>query len=684
MNRLQFIRWNLIFIVSGFLLKNSLPVAATTYYVAPDGSDNYKGTIASPWGTWQKAFSTAVAGDIVYFRGGTYYSAGTSTWPKIDPHGYVPLGHSGTPTQPICFYNYPGETPILDCSEQFSISSIISGIEIIKAHDIKFKGLTICNVFQREQAKLAQGITLSFTSNLSFENMTVHDISGRGMYASIIVGYYDGNLTPDTIKSDTTRWINCDFYNLCDSLSASPGDAADGMKGIFNGRTSVSYPNSYWYLYGCRFWNYTDDGADLGGHGIVVLDHCWASSTHKYWNYCHASGWDMEGNGFKEGGRFVQFVMSDSSAPINWRIIKNCVAANCVGAGFYDLDYIPYYRTNALIYNNTSYNNKIGFYGLENYSYRPRTTILRNNIAYKNSDYPAAFYRPSIYPESNNTWAATQQVNDWPGWVTNPNVTVTDNDFISLDTTQIYSARKSDHSLPDITFLHLAKVSDLIDAGIDVGLPISGKSPYMGAFEYTIPLPVVLNNQVFNVKEENYPADSIGKVIATPGDYTQTLIYQIISGNDSGFFAIDTLTGNLTIINKRIFDYASLEYNLTIQVQVVGETTVSSSAIVTVNLEKSNTINSLLQSEIREPSFKVYPNPTNGIFNVAYKDICQGSAKLTIFDNTGKIIYEENYAPTISEFSQQYDLSNVSSGIYFVILKTGDKIYCQHLVIHSH
>ncbi len=37
--------------------------------------------------------------------------------------------------------------------------------------------------------------------------------------------------------------------------------------------------------------------------------------------------------------------------------------------------------------------------------------------------------------------------------------------------------------LPDITFGRLATGSDLIDAGVNVGLPFSGSAPDIGVFE---------------------------------------------------------------------------------------------------------------------------------------------------------------------------------------------------------
>lgn len=82
---------------------------AATYYV--DGaslggscSDSNNGTaLTTPWCTIQKAATTAVAGDTVYIRGGTYRET-------------VTIANSGTSGNPITFTAYSGETPIVNAA----------------------------------------------------------------------------------------------------------------------------------------------------------------------------------------------------------------------------------------------------------------------------------------------------------------------------------------------------------------------------------------------------------------------------------------------------------------------------------------------------------------------------------------------------------------------------------------
>jgi hypothetical protein len=62
-------------------------------------------------------------------------------------------------------------------------------------------------------------------------------------------------------------------------------------------------------------------------------------------------------------------------------------------------------------------------------------------------------------------------------------VQVNDEDFAGLAEEELTKPRQLNGDLPQISFLRLAKESDLIDRGEDVGLPFAGRSPDLGAFE---------------------------------------------------------------------------------------------------------------------------------------------------------------------------------------------------------
>ena len=463
----------------------SLVGSAKTYYVAPSGgNDLYPGSKTQPWATWQRAFETAVAGDTVYFRGGVWYpksAAYGNNITYISPD--IQIGHNGEPGNPICFFNYPGESPVLDCRYVYTKGAFNTGLQIDDVHWINWKGLTIRNVYQRKQDIEAGGISGGAVSNMNWENMTLYNIGGHGWYLESDVGieYRSNQLGWDGsgyIPYDTTTFKNCDTYQCADTFRVNsvnhPGNMGDGFKFI-NGGAYVTYE-------GCRAWYCADDGFDMPGYGVTVLKRCWS-----FINGIQDPSW--EGNGFKFGANDRTF-----SSPR--KILVKCIAAyNQTGQGFFDLEYDGYQRNKSRVYNCVSYKNESGFVMSNNTTYPNSESIYRNNIAYKSigtdaGDRPLELDIMCFYTESNNNWDYAVP-GSLPRWVYASDVTVTDADFVSLDQKELYSPRKSDGSLPDITLFNLVSTSDLIDKGVQIPasdnsgitLSYSGTAPDIGAFE---------------------------------------------------------------------------------------------------------------------------------------------------------------------------------------------------------
>jgi hypothetical protein len=463
-----------------------LTVPGNTYFVSTTGNDNNLGTFAQPWKTWQKAVTSTHAGDVTYIRGGIYMPSS-----HIDYSGAIGMhfnGNSGTAQNPLRFFNYPGETPILDGSLLAPLDGWNVGINIDRSQYIHFKGLVVQNLKQGGAAGTSLAIAFAGgdVANLLYENCVARNIAGRGYQ------HWSGAWNPidgagSYFSSDNTTWINCDAYNLYDGLSASPGNAADGWK-------AHNYANNYMNWIGCRAWNYSDDGFDPSGSGVRTFDSCWAMPTNSY---------SWEGNGFKTAGTWAELWPQPPTEPLV--IVKNCIATSGVGNGFYNGLEGDVANRGTYI-NNFAYRMYAGFFDLYGYSPLPRVTSYYNNIAYKSTStgygmtplYEVGIYSPNVYPHSNNNWRA-KSGEDWPGWEYNPAVTVTDADFVSLDYSQLSLPRKADGSLPDITFGHLKAGSDLIDAGIVIsGYHCStsgahpeedcvewyGSAPDIGAFEY--------------------------------------------------------------------------------------------------------------------------------------------------------------------------------------------------------
>lgn len=252
----------------------------------------------------------------------------------------------------------------------------------------------------------------------------------------------DTGLQIDSGASNNTI-LNCDsYFNADSSLENADGfacklDAGNGNKFI-----------------GCRAWQNLDDGWDgyLRGTDDIstVYENCWAIKNGYLKNNTIGTG---DGNGFKTGG-------SDDKLLRHNATYKRCIAAGNVHDGF---DHNSN-RGVVVVYNCSSYSNGT------NYSFSTSNPLAKLMI--KNSNTFGAFgsTNADIVDVTNNSWQ-----ND---------IDVDATDFKSVDFTELLRTRKSDGSLPDVDFFHLNSGSDLIDKGINVGLPFNGTAPDLGAFEY--------------------------------------------------------------------------------------------------------------------------------------------------------------------------------------------------------
>jgi hypothetical protein len=437
------------------------PLSSTAHYVATDGDDADSGSFDNPWATWQKAFNTADAGDTVYFRGGVYMPAskvvpGAYPITRIDPlNGY---GNNGTYDNPICFFNYPGEVPILDGSLASSAGEGNIGLNVNNATYIKFRGLTVRNILMLNTTANSSGIESinnaeGIHSNMWWENMTVHNVGGAGFWLA---------------GCDTLYVTNCDAYNNCDSLdNMSPGGDGDGFNLTHGGASADTF--KIIYVNGCRAWNNSDDGFDIGGTKQLQVTNSWSfrNGYHYVYSVGHdSSGYYGDGNGFK--------LASSDLLTASKRQFKNLITASNLHFGLSTANLVDsLYGPFGEYYNIFSYSNEMSILegqGLWNgteggYGHH----IYRNILSYNfSSAYHALFladYAEGQLEFDHSNW--TRKVG-WPYWEIA--ITVTDADFISLNTLQLDDARKTDGSLPDITFGRLVGNSDLIGVGADIGM----------------------------------------------------------------------------------------------------------------------------------------------------------------------------------------------------------------------
>lgn len=446
----------LFFIVNSIaiLVPNHVP-HATTYYVATNGSDSNTGLDTSQaLATISTAISKVIAGDTIYVRGGIYTCTATIT---------VPSETGSNATLRCCLFAYPTERPVLDFSSMTGTST--DGLKINGSYwyvkGIDFKGAP------------HNGIKISGGSHNIIEFCSSYENRNTGVQLAAGASY--------------NRIINCDSYNN--------RDVTDGNADGFSPKLDVGTSN---YFYGCRSWQNSDDGWDgyLRPSDDVTdtLENCWSFMNGYYKDGVTVGAGN--GNGFKTGGCDAN--ASGLKLLKHNMVLKNCLSFYNKAKGFDQ----NHNRGSITFLNCTGYNNGNGSTSSgDEYNFSVPETLAISAGKILTVENCISLGSASGVTLLNPTILLT---NSWMSPFTAP----TNADFISVDTTGVRGPRKSDGSLPDITFMHLASSSQFIDAGTDVGLLYHGSKPDLGCFETEGAVGVVTKNSARTsgfVLFQNYP-----------------------------------------------------------------------------------------------------------------------------------------------------------------------------------
>ena len=70
----------------------------------------------------------------------------------------------------------------------------------------------------------------------------------------------------------------------------------------------------------------------------------------------------------------------------------------------------------------------------------------------------------------------------------------------------------------------------------------------------------------------------------------------------------------------------------------------------------------------------VFPNPAKNHLNLSYELLEKTSVAIQVYDNTGRYVHTFHKAETSKgTHQQQFDISFLQKGVYFLLLKTNDK-----------
>lgn len=262
-------------------------------HVATTGNDTTgDGSIGNPYATLLKAHDVAVAGNLIYVRGGTYDHSAVTTFTRDGAAGNL-----------IRMFAYPGETPILDGTNS-------TGDGYPAGYVLSFNGANYWHLKGFEiKAGPVGGFFLDASSNNIIELLNLHN--------NARVSASDGNGMAARGACANNLILNCDSHHNRDQ--SAQGTNADGFHLAVSGSGNI--------IRGCRAYFNSDDGFDnwnsagtWGGAGWTY-DSCWA----------FRNGYDDDlnplgnGNGYKLGG---------TPTPSGGHTLQNCLSFGHRNHGF--------------------------------------------------------------------------------------------------------------------------------------------------------------------------------------------------------------------------------------------------------------------------------------------------------------------------------------------------------------
>jgi hypothetical protein len=571
-------------------------------------------------GTIDSAFQTIPQAITVAVAGDTIYVRGGTYICTTR----ISIGSkSGVSNSKMCYlWAYPGERPLLDFSSITGTSS--DGLSLSGSYWY-IKGIDV-------KGAPHNGLKFSGGSNNIVEFCSFFENRNTGCQVA------NG--------ASNNRIINCDSYYNYD---APGGGNADG----FSPKLDVGTGN---YFYGCRSWQNSDDGFDgylrPSDNVTTTLENCW-SFMNGYLKDGNpiVSG---NGNGFKMGG-------GDNSNRDSLRhnmTLKNCLCFDNRVKGFDQNNN----RGSMTLLNCTGYRN-----GDQNYKItgiiRSTSTVTVKNCAELGGKVSLASY-------------TIQQTNSW---INPPFATVTTTDFKSIDTTGVRGPRKANGDLPDITFMHLAAGSQLIDAGTNIGLPYNSNAPDLGAFESSD------TSAPITIQLASFFAAHIG---GTQFRLEWTTLSEI---NNYGFYVqrwgtADMLWSDLPnsfvaghATTTQMYQYAFIDSNVAIgswyyrlkQVEVGGVTHFTDAIHV-------NGQTKVEEYAARITSFQLsqnYPNPFNPSTVIRFSVAKAGFAKLLVINILGQQVATlfSGHAEPGTSYPIQFNAASLPSGVYFSVLESDRK-----------
>ncbi len=181
------------------------------------------------------------------------------------------------------------------------------------------------------------------------------------------------------------------------------------------------------------------------------------------------------------------------------------------------------------------------------------------------------------------------------------------------------------------------------------------------------------------------------------GDFSDALTVMINALPEVSFDLIDTvcvyneefeLTGGLPeggeysgtgVLDGMFYPETAGLGNHTITYTVTGENGCENYAEQVINVSECIGIDEVFGGM----KLNIFPNPNTGVFNLEISSLNAENLDITIYNNIGVLVYESRNLEIKGNYSSKIDLSDFSSGLYFINLSKDGDNYSEKIIIRK-
>ena len=140
---------------------------------------------------------------------------------------------------------------------------------------------------------------------------------------------------------------------------------------------------------------------------------------------------------------------------------------------------------------------------------------------------------------------------------------------------------------------------------------------------------------------------------------------------DGGYSVTTDASGNVFVCG--VFESLSITFG--------SYTLNNASGSADIFLAKLDNTNGINEGLLLPGNIVIYPNPNTGLFTLSFTALQGNEAEIKVLDVLGKTVYYEKSIITQNEYFKEIELGKITTGIYIVQVKEGEKQLYKKLII---